>query len=862
MEKLDLFPQQVLNVAAQETKPVSWAVPFQGKRKKHHGADCTACDRHLKRLDKKGDPIPVPKPMVLRPTDPADKRVLLVVADNTSFSASITWLVRYIRQSGFGGMICIELAVKCGGGRIDEVKPNHVDACRPHVVFTHDIVKPTHILLCGTKATRSFLGETVMVQKNRMTWQMIEYEDGRRAACVCTVSAVDAARNYIFRKNLREEVHFLVNNDWENARRWRGVVNIVRTKKDAEKLKKWAYKGSYFAFDYETTGRLFRGIEAVCIAFARHTSRQTWAIAPEAMTDKAVVEVIEELLTSPFIGKVGQNVKYDCHVTRQFYGFTVAPVEGCTRLMFKTLNAEGDADLNAIGMTVGIGTPKGESITELKRVVAELRKQWEAKHGRKPNKKEFEPMSVAFGELPYDVLLRRCALDTYTTSVAYAKYKVDLDNHPFLGRTYKKIVSRANEAYQNVEANGFLVSPRNIKLAARFIRNAVREAEEKLKPYNFDPDKTASIRAFFEREGLVSPYVTGKQMLPSTAKRALKKMRSQSTAISYLLDYRANVKLLAGYIETLPYFICSDSRVHPNILLDGTRSGRLSMTDPAMQTVASHSDAAKMVQSIYIVPDGYTLIAIDYKTLEIFVAAMWSMDRNMLNTLESGVDFHTETAKRIAPIVWKMDPEEIEQKIKADQAESGESAERNISKKSIFSTIYGMGPNTLADDLSIPVPMAKDTIKGIFKSYPGLQEKMEWAQKYARQHGEIIIPWNHKPSRVRPLPYIGYRDFIQRGHAERGASNSPIQGWASDFCTLSTIELDQIFRRDYAHGVAQIPLTVHDSILIECKDEYVDEIIAVAVDVMTGWPSSPLKLKVDVKTGRTWGSMSKYEKAA
>lgn len=83
--------------------------------------------------------------------------------------------------------------------------------------------------------------------------------------------------------------------------------------------------------------------------------------------------------------------------------------------------------------------------------------------------------------------------------------------------------------------------------------------------------------------------------------------------------------------------------------------------------------------------------------------------------------------------------------------------------------------------------------------------------------------------------------------------NTPVQGTAAHYATRS---LDPIQQRFDDEGLdATVVLTVHDSIMAKVRDDQVAESIAIMGQVMSGWYSGGVPLKVDFKYGRSWGSM-------
>jgi DNA polymerase-1 len=320
-----------------------------------------------------------------------------------------------------------------------------------------------------------------------------------------------------------------------------------------------------------------------------------------------------------------------------------------------------------------------------------------------------------------------------------------------------------------------------------------------------------------------------------------------------ILDHRRLAKLMQAYVMTLPSHIRQDRRVHPSILLDGARSGRLSMHDPSMHQIPSRGgEAATLVKSCFVAEDGYTLVQGDYKTLEIYIAALLSKDETMLNTLYSGLDYHLETTKRISQRAWGLTPEQI-----AAEFEAGDEEHRNVGKKLNFSVLYGQGPRAVAEEVGCSEEVAKVLLDSLFAAYPQLKQWILECKAEARGTGYTYTYWDGQVARRRPVLDAGFKDSDRRGHAERAAFNSRIQGTASDFCLMSVVVLNQFFAAN--KWPARVVLTVHDSIIVECRQDIVKEVAAKMNEVMSGWPSGDLRLKIDFKYGPVWGDVQKLK---
>lgn len=91
-----------------------------------------------------------------------------------------------------------------------------------------------------------------------------------------------------------------------------------------------------------------------------------------------------------------------------------------------------------------------------------------------------------------------------------------------------------------------------------------------------------------------------------------------------------------------------------------------------------------------------------------------------------------------------------------------------------------------------------------------------------------------------------------RSGAERAAINMPIQGTEADLMKKAMIEVDAKLRKEYPS--ARMLLQIHDSILVECDDadgEPIEKLLKSTMEAVA--PDLPVKLTVDVSTGKNWG---------
>lgn len=327
-----------------------------------------------------------------------------------------------------------------------------------------------------------------------------------------------------------------------------------------------------------------------------------------------------------------------------------------------------------------------------------------------------------------------------------------------------------------------------------------------------------------------------------------------STGTSVLAHYShiPIIKTLQEYrkLTKLETFIDSweelqvDGRIYPSFNITA-RTGRTTCNNPNLQQVPQRGAVRNLIEA----REGYTIISADYSQAELRVASWFSGDKNMQDAYNSGSDLHQSTLKLI------YGDEVIDPEVDHD----GAKRQRTNAKISNFSLVYGAVPKSLVNyakgwGIDIPLKEAEELHKAFFKAYPKLTEFYERCKRFTRQHGYIESPIGRK----RWLPDIHSSDWKKKSSAERQCINTPVQGMASDIC-ISALS-DITFDKSLDHSKFTVLGSVHDAILIECKEEYAEELGKRVVEIMS-YPSvlkdadikMPVPLKADLVIDKKWG---------
>lgn len=307
--------------------------------------------------------------------------------------------------------------------------------------------------------------------------------------------------------------------------------------------------------------------------------------------------------------------------------------------------------------------------------------------------------------------------------------------------------------------------------------------------------------------------------------------------VDTLLEYKRISKLIT-FIESWED-LQVDGKIYPSFNITA-RTGRTTCTSPNIQQCPRDSYIRNLIEA----RPGWKLCEIDYSQLELRVASWLSGDINMQHAYQSGSDLHSKTVELLFGDTSGLSHDE--QKTKRSQGKSMN-----------FGYLYGMSAKTFVEyaknyRLNLTLEDSEKLREDFFKAYPRLLVWHEECKEFARQHGYIESPIGRK----RWFDNINGYDFKKRSADERQAINSPVQGFGSDLCTSALAEI--VFSKELDHTRFNVLGSVHDAILFEIKDDYVEELVPKLQAIMENPPiveglDVPIPLVADVEVSSCWG---------
>lgn len=319
----------------------------------------------------------------------------------------------------------------------------------------------------------------------------------------------------------------------------------------------------------------------------------------------------------------------------------------------------------------------------------------------------------------------------------------------------------------------------------------------------------------------------------STDADTLEKLAAVHPLPRKLIEYRGLAKLKSTYSDALAALIDpATGRIHTSFHQALTATGRLSSANPNLQNIPTRSEAGRRIRRAFVTAPGTVLLSADYSQIELRVLAHLSKDPTLIDAFAQGEDIHLRTAREVIGGADKLDSEA-----------------RRLAKVINFGIIYGMGPQRLAGELSIPLSEASSYIKRYFERLPGVRKYLDETLANARECGYVTTMYGRR----RYLPELRGPDGGARAQAERIAINTPIQGSAADLIKLAMVRLHAAIGEQKLG--AKLLLQVHDELLLEvAKDAFDATCIAVKI-AMEGVAALAVPLVVELKSGHNWAEM-------
>ncbi len=399
-------------------------------------------------------------------------------------------------------------------------------------------------------------------------------------------------------------------------------------------------------------------------------------------------------------------------------------------------------------------------------------------------------------------------------------------------RVFSEIEMPLAGVLADMEETGFLIDREGLaaygeKLSSEAESLKKRIYEEAGEEFNINSPKQLGT-VLFEKMGLPSGKKNSNGY--STSADILEKLAPGYPIVSHILDYRKLCKLESTYVVGLLKVADDSGKVHTNFRQTGTVTGRLSSAEPNLQNIPVRTEEGRELRRFFMASPGNILIDADYSQIELRLLACISGDENMIRAFNSGADIHRSTAAA----VFGVDEDQVTPEL------------RKRAKAVNFGIVYGIGEYSLSQDIGSTVKEAKAYIENYLAGYPGVASYLKDIVLKAKKDGYTETLFGRR----RYIPELNAANGVQRKFGERVAMNSPIQGSAADIIKIAMINVEKRLREENCK--AKLILQVHDELMIDSSPDDAEKASQILREEMENAIQLPVKLTVDLKTGRRW----------
>ena len=587
---------------------------------------------------------------------------------------------------------------------------------------------------------------------------------------------------------------------------------LVETIEEAEALCAKIKTSKELSLDTETTSTNAIDAELVGLSFSIQ-EHEAWyvAIPADKVKAQAMVNVFKPLYEDESILKVGQNIKYDYEVLRN-YGIDIQGKMFDTMLAHYVIQPELRHNMDYMAETL------------LHYETVHIEELIGPKGKNQKNMRDLDPKQVyEYAAEDADITLQlKHVLEPKLKEVNAEKLFWDIEM-PLV-----KVLA-------DMEINGVRLDTAQLKQTQQEFTNRMNAYEQHAyeeagEAFNISSPRQVGDILFGKMQLVEKPKKT-KTGQYVTSEEVLQQLRGKAPIVDDILNYRGMKKLLGTYVEALPKLIDKkDGHIHTSFNQAITATGRLSSSDPNLQNIPVRDDDGKEIRKCFVPDEGCKWFSADYSQIELRIMAHLSGDENMIEAFREGFDIHRATAAKI----WK------------EPMEAVSDAQRKKAKQANFGIIYGITAFGLAQRMDIPNGEARQLIADYFKTFPKVQAYMEKAKEEARTKGYAETMYGRR----RYLPDINSRNGTVRGFAERNAINAPIQGSEADIIKIAMINIWKRFKQEGLRS--KMILQVHDELNFSVYPQEADTVEKIVMEEMQGAAELKVPLIADPGWGKNW----------
>lgn len=786
-------------------------------------------------------------------------------------------------------------AIRCSPGQAKPKKENFI-ACEKYLAEEYRETRPKVILTMGSTALEQVLGEKT-ISDVRGDFHSIEFIDDtggkervKEINTLCTYGPAYCLKSWekdsLVIQDLKRVKKFVQTGEIPQPPKLEST--LITSMEELHDLYSYLENKTY-SYDFETTGFRFHDHKIIMAGFCAepgkafvvpyyvYSAAETKKFDPENLAcvekinsfvtknQEKIKLVLKKIFRSKTSKKIAHNGKFDNNFAR-YNGFPVSNFWFDTVVAHSLVDENKPHDLTFCLDYYGIGYGNYE------------KELWPFVNKTKQNKKPYS-------YVPPLILIDYLAKDVDGTRKLHKKLIRDLKKEGMVHLFLKQQMPLLR-LMEKIEYHGIKVDIKRLQSISKDFAVVLEDIEAKIKKLtkieDFNPNSPKQLSEYLESIGAIGnrgdkktrggSFSTDEGVLTGLAMK-----RKVGRVPRLIIESRTVGKLKSNYLDgtdgetgLLP-FIDKKGFCHYSSNIHTPRTGRMSVSSPAIQTIPRPNPKYPQanIRQLFIpsFPDWF-MFSIDFKQLEMRVAAYLSKDLVMIKEIQEGVDMHSRNAVTLGQSVGLLPTDVSEKQFLEVIHYSGsdpkmkqlcsEWVELRVMVKALgFGLNYGMGADTLAKDHGQEVDLMQDMIDVYFKKYGAFAIWREEQCDAALDSGLLVLPGTGRKRRFYDAVRWFNSDFsanIQKREQDmealkRQAMNYPVQGLANELFVDGKLKFDGSTVSE--HLESRLLLSLHDGVLGEGPKGEINRIKEIAKrcwerDLGKGKFQVPLRIDFEV----------------
>lgn len=394
---------------------------------------------------------------------------------------------------------------------------------------------------------------------------------------------------------------------------------------------------------------------------------------------------------------------------------------------------------------------------------------------------------------------------------------------------------------------GFLIDPDHFRDMDRRLTEKMegtRDEIAKMVGVRINPGSSPQTAALlFKQLGLPSRKLT-RGGDDSTQDKVLEGLRTAHPVVPWILDYRELDKARGSFCRKMPRMVGADGRVHCNLRVTRTASGRLAANTPNLMAIPVRSDIGLEIRQGFIAAPGRVIYNADLSQIEMRWIAHYSQDPLLIELFHDPErDIHTETAARM----YGKRPELVKKVERYAAKRVGFGVATQITGAGLVDQMYLAGAKR-DDGSDWTEDQCDELIELWYGVYPGVRRWIDTTKAEVRRTGCVRDHWG----RLRHLEGVWSTIGKIGAEALRQAPSHKIQASAQGHMKLI---MAAVWRRTKGLAWCDPILQIHDSLMFECEIDRVGELDGIVLEYMRGTVKLSVPIEADSEWGWNWGQM-------